>query len=48
MTIVDPATGWFEIVEIPMFDLKEVTIVNDEYTDKSADRFSQMFNNTCL
>ena len=29
MTMIDLATGWFEIVEIPMFDLKEVTIGND-------------------
>ena len=48
MTIIDLATGWFEIFEIPTFDLEEVTIVNDEYTDKSSDRFSLMFNNTCL
>ena len=29
MTMIDPATGWFEIVEIPTFDLEEVTIFND-------------------
>ena len=29
MTMIDPATGWFYIVEIPMFDLEEVTIGND-------------------
>ena len=34
MKIIDPATGWFEIVEIPMFDLNEVTDGNDEYIDK--------------
>ena len=34
MTMIDTATGWFEIVKIPMFDLNEVTEVNDEYIDK--------------
>ena len=48
MTMIDPATGWFEIVNIPTFDLKEVALVNDEYIDKSSDRVSQMFNNTWL
>ena len=44
--MIDPATGWFEIVDIPMFDLKEVTLGNDEYIDKSYARVSQLFNNT--
>ena len=48
MTTIDLATGWFEIAEIPMFDLEEVTIGNDEYIDKSSARVSQFFNNTCL
>ena len=34
MKMIDPATVWFEIVDIPKFDLKEVTIGNDEYIDK--------------
>ena len=34
MTIIDPDTGWSEIVEIPMFDLEEVTIGNNEYIYK--------------
>ena len=29
MTIIDPASGWFEIVEIPTFNLKEVMSGND-------------------
>ena len=29
MTMIDPTTGWFEIVEIPTFDLHEVTSGND-------------------
>ena len=40
MTIIDPATGWFEIVKIPTFDLNEVMAGNHEYIDKSSDRFS--------
>ena len=48
MMMIDPDTGWFEIVEIPMFDLKEVTLGNDEYIDKSAARVSQWFNNTWI
>ena len=29
MTMIDPATGWFEIVEILTFDLNEVTVGNN-------------------
>ena len=43
MTMIDPATGWFEIVKIPTFDLKELIIGNDEYIYKSSDWVSQMF-----
>ena len=32
--MIDPATGWLEIVEIPTFDLDKVTVGNDEYIDK--------------
>ena len=42
--MIDPDIGWFEIVEIPAFDLDEVTSGNDEYIDKSSDRVSQLFN----
>ena len=48
MTTIDLATGWFKIVQIPTFDLEEVTIGNDEYIDKSSDRVSQLFKNTWL
>ena len=34
MSIIDPAKGWFEIIEVTMFDLNEVTEGNDEYIDK--------------
>ena len=48
MTMIDPATGWFEIVEITTFGRDEVTAGNDEYIDKSSTGVSQMFNNTCI
>ena len=44
MTVIDPATGWFGIVEIPTYDLDEVTAGNDEYIDKSSDGVIQLFN----
>ena len=34
MTMIDPATGWINIFEIPTFDLEEVTLGNNEYIDK--------------
>ena len=46
--MIDPATGWFEIVEIPTYELDEVMACNDEYTYKSFSRVSQFFNNTWL
>ena len=30
VTMIDPATGWFDIVKIPTFDLNEIAIGNDE------------------
>ena len=48
MTIIDPATVWFNIFEMPTFDLEEVKIGNDEYIYISSFRFSQLFNNTWL
>ena len=40
MTMIELTTGWFEIVNIPTFDLEKVTIDNDEYIDKSSARVS--------
>ena len=48
MMMIDPATGWFEIIKVPTSDLYEVTGGNDEYIDKSSARLSQLFNNTWL
>ena len=33
ITMVKSAIGWFEIVEVLMFDLYEVISSNDEYID---------------
>ena len=48
MTFIDPATGWFEIAEVPTFDLELIKKGNKEYIDKSSARISQLFNNTWL
>ena len=44
MKMIDPATGWFEIVKVPSFNLEEVSKVNIEYINKLYSRVSQMFN----
>ena len=31
MTMIYPATGWFEIFEVPTFDPEELALDNDEY-----------------
>ena len=48
MKMIDPDTGWFEIVKIQTFDLDKVAKGNDEYIDKSSDRVSHQFNNIFL
>ena len=48
MTNIDLATGWFEIVEIPTYNLDEVMGSSYEYMDKSSAIVSQLFNNTWL
>ena len=46
--MIDPATGWFNIFEIPIIDLEELALGNYEYIDKLSARVSQSFNNTWL
>ena len=49
MTMIDPVTGWFEIVEVPNYvidDLEKKTTT--ESVDKSSARISQLFNQTWL
>ena len=48
MAMIGLATGWFWIVKITTFDLKEVTLGNNEYIYKSSSRVSHLFNNTWI
>ena len=48
MTIINPATVWLEIAEIPTYDIDDITGNNDEYVDKSSARVSKLFNKTYL
>ena len=48
MMMIDPATCWFKIVEIPTFELEEIVLGYNAYIDKSSAKVSQMFNNTWL
>ena len=33
-TMINSATSWFEIIDMPMYNIDEVTDDNDEYIDK--------------
>ena len=46
MTFIDPATGWFEITQVPTFSIDDVRNNNVEYINKTSARISQLFNNT--
>ena len=48
MTMMDPTIGSLEIIDIPMYNLNEVMVCNDDYIDNSSDRVTLLFNNTCL
>jgi hypothetical protein len=48
MTMVDPATGWFEIVEVPYYSIEDVKKDEQNYIDKSSARISKLFNQTWL
>ena len=49
MTFLDPVTGWFEIVEVPQYLVKDIkTEEFRESIDKSSARISQIFNNVWL
>ena len=48
ITMINPTTGWFKIVQLPCFDLEEITAKNNEYTDKLYSRVIQMFNQVWL
>ena len=42
--MVDPAMGWFEIVEVPYYNIEDVINNKDNYIDESLARISQLFN----
>ena len=44
ITINDPDTGRFKIVEVPCFDLEGVSKGNTEFINKSSLRVIQLFN----
>ena len=48
MTMVDPATGWFKIVEVPYYSIKDVKNGEQNYIDKISDRISRLFDQTWL
>ena len=48
MTMVDPATGWFEIAELPYIEVKQIKENNIDYIDKTSARISQLFDQVWL
>ena len=48
MTMIDPATGWFKIVEILAYNLDKVMVSNDENIDTWSVRVIQWFNTTWI
>ena len=48
MTFIDPATGWFEIAQVPYYNIEDVKGGNVEYINKTSARISQLFNNVWL
>ena len=48
MTLVNPATGWFEIVEVPYCNINDITNNEQDNIDKSSARISRLFDQTWL
>ena len=49
LTMIDPATGWFEIVELPVVEKplnKKGKIICQETFDKTSTRISKLVNKT--
>lgn len=46
--MVDLATGWFNVVEVPYYSIDEVKKDEKEYVDKTSARISQLFEQTWL
>ena len=49
MTMLDPVTGWFEIVEVPNYIIEDLkTKTTSESIDKTSARISRLFDQTWL
>ena len=57
MTMLDPVTGWFEIVEVPQYIAQELEesrstkskkLVDNSFIDKSSARISRLFDQVWL
>ena len=48
MNMIEPATGWFEIIKMPTYDPNDITEGNYYYMDKSSARFRQLFESTWI
>ena len=48
MTMIDPVTGWFEIVEVPYYNIDDIKSKGQQSIDKTSARISQLFNQTWL
>ena len=47
--IIEPATGWFEIIEVPNYIIEELnTKSTQDKIDKTSARISQLFNQTWI
>ena len=47
--MIDPVTGWFEIVEVPNYIVENLNKSQDQsFIDKSSARISRLFNQTRL
>ena len=52
LTMIDPATGWFEIIELPNIDIMYVRDLKEEIVEAIIDKLSacvsQLFNKSWL
>ncbi|GFH50707.1 hypothetical protein CTEN210_07183 [Chaetoceros tenuissimus] len=48
MTMLDPATGWFEIAQVPYYSIDKVKEDKDDFIDKTSARISLIFEQTWL
>eukprot|EP00957_Ditylum_brightwellii_P000499 38422-Ditylum_brightwellii.AAC.1 len=48
MTMVDPATGLFEMVEVPYYGVEDIKKGNQDAIDKTSARIRKLFKNVWL